>query len=266
MPRYNQIFLSIIIPTYNEEKRILGSLEKIQDFMKNSRDNSRLVSIEVIIVDDGSLDRTVPIVTAFIKNKPLFRLIENSHRGKALTVKRGIAEAQGEFVLFSDADLSTPINEVNQMLKIMIEQNVDIVIATREGKTASRLHEPYSRHFFGRIFNFVIRTFILSEFQDTQCGFKLFKKKVAQELFQSLLVYGEHRPKTKMAFTGAFDTELLLIAQQRKFQIAQHPVTWTYYQTQNVKPLREIPLILIDLSLIFINKLKGKYQKPIISA
>ena len=255
MPKSNQINLSIIIPTYNEEKRISQSLTDIQNFIKTQE-----YQTEVIIVDDGSSDQTESLVKKFCLLHPDFKLVKNPHLGKALAVKKGIEEANGEYILFSDADLSTPIETVIPMLKALTEENFRLVIASREAKNAVRINEPYSRHLLGRAFNLIIKLLFLPKIQDTQCGFKMFDGKVAKKIFQDLLVFIEKNKTIKTAYTGAFDVEILLLAKKYGYKIKEIPITWTYSSISKVNPFNELRYLFHDLFWLFINKMKGYYR------
>ena len=248
-------FLSIIIPTFNEECRIAQSLTVIQSFVKTQK-----YQIEVIIVDDGSSDQTENLVKNFCLKHSDFKFVKNSHLGKALTVKRGVEETTGKYILFSDADLSTPIETINPMLEDLIHQNFEVVIASREAKNAIRINEPYSRHILGRIFNFAIKLFFLPKIQDTQCGFKMFEGKVAKKIFNNLLVFKARGKPAKTAYTGAFDVEILLLSKKYGYRIKEIPVTWTYSNISKVNPINELRYLFHDIFWLLINKIQGKYH------
>jgi dolichyl-phosphate beta-glucosyltransferase len=183
MPKSKEIFLSVVIPAYNEEKRILKSLEKIYEYL-----NSQLFAYEIIISDDGSVDSTRSIVKRFQEDWKELILLENKHKGKAPAVIAGVKKAKGKNILFTDTDLSVSIEEVGKMLPWTENQGYDVVIASREGPSAVRMNEPYIRHFMGRVFNLIVQMLVLPGINDTQCGFKLFKHHAAHEIIDVLRV------------------------------------------------------------------------------
>jgi glycosyltransferase involved in cell wall biosynthesis len=245
--------LSVIIPAYNEEENFKkGALDKVADYFKKSS-----FLYEVIVVDDGSIDKTAMLVADFIKNKENWRLIKNPHQGKAATVRKGVEEAEGENVLFTDFDQATPISEVEKLLPFL-NKGYSVVIGSREIKGAKREKEPFYRHLMGKIFNLVVKIIAFGGVADTQCGFKLFKTEVAKELFSQLKVYQSR--KIESAFTGAFDVELLFLAQKQGFQIAEVPVHWRHFETERVNPIKDSVRMFFDVLKIRINDLLGKYD------
>lgn len=246
-------FLSIVIPAFNESSNFnKGSLQKIADYL-----NSHSLNCEVLIIDDGSTDETISLVSNFIKNKANWYLIKNPHQGKAATVAEGVKRARGECVLFTDFDQATPISEVEKLLPFL-SKGYDIIIGSREIKGAKREKEPLYRHLMGKIFNLVVKLFIFRGIQDTQCGFKLFKTTLAQALFAQLLV---NKPKKiKNAFTGAFDVELLYLAQKKGYKIAEVPVEWQHYKTIRVNPIKDSVHMFFDVLKIRLFDLMGKYE------
>lgn len=245
--------LSIIIPAYNEEQNFKkGALKKVAGYLKNCD-----FSWEVIVVDDGSCDKTAQLVASFIKNKKNWRLIKNPHQGKASTVQRGVKEAIGENVLFTDFDQATPISEVEKLLPFL-NKGYSIVIGSREIKGAKREKEPFYRHLMGKIFNLVVKIIAFAGIDDTQCGFKLFKTKVAKELFSELKVY--EKKETKNAFTGAFDVELLYLADKRGYDIAEVPIHWRHFKTERVNPIKDSMRMFFDVLKIRLYDFLGRYE------
>lgn len=246
-------FLTIIIPTYNEVDNFnRGVLNKIAEYLKTFPQ-----TWEVIIVDDGSEDQTTQLIEKYIKNKINWRLIRNPHQGKAATITTGVRQAQGENILFTDFDQATPLSEIEKLLPFL-KKNYDFIIGSREVKGAKREKEPFYRHLMGKVFNLVVKLFLLQGIQDTQCGFKLIKLFTAKDLFSRLLVY---RPeKIKNAFTGAFDVELLYLAQKRNYRIAEVPVSWQHYKTTRVSPIKDSLRMFIDVLKIRFYDLLGKYE------
>lgn len=245
--------LSIIIPAYNEEESVKrGVLEDVNTYL-----STRKYEWEVIIVDDGSLDQTASFIDQWIRGKSQWRLIWNPHNGKAEAVKTGVLAATGDAILFTDFDQATPLSEVEKLLPFL-RKGEDIVIGSREVKGSERLKEPWHRHLMGKGFNFVVQLVAIGGIHDTQCGFKLFKNHVAKDLFQSLVVYS--KGKETSAFTGAFDVELLYIAQKRGYKIAEVPVSWKYVKTVRVNPLRDSVRMFWDVVRIRLTDLFGGYR------
>lgn len=223
---------SIVIPAYNEAKRIGKTLERILEFV-----NENELPCEIIVVDDGSSDETPHLVESMMKSHPQLRLIRlPTNRGKGGAVKTGVFNARGEYILFSDADLSTPIEELFNLF-YWIEKGYDIAIASR-GLPQSRLevHQPFFREFMGRIFNLLVRLFLLPGIYDTQCGFKLFRREVAMEVFK------------RQRFEGfSFDFEILYIARKLNYKIKEVPVVWRNAPGSKVKVLRNGFSSLLDI-------------------
>ncbi|MFC1711811.1 dolichyl-phosphate beta-glucosyltransferase [Patescibacteria group bacterium] len=247
------IYLSVIIPCYNEEKNFeKGSLDKVKVYLKDKFNKT----FEVIIVDDGSTDKTAELVASYIKDKDSYFLLKKSHQGKALTVAAGVLEAKGKYILFTDFDQATPLAEIEKLMPF-VKKGYDIVIGSREVKGARREKEPFYRHLMGKVFNLVVQIVVLPGIHDTQCGFKLFENKVAKKLFSQLKV---SHIQTDRAFTGAFDVELLFLAQKLKFKIAEVPVFWQHYETKRVNPFYDSIKMFFDVLKIRLNDILGKYD------
>ncbi len=246
--------LSVIIPCYNEERNFQqGSLEKVYTFLKEKF----LSQYEVIIVDDGSSDASISLIEDYLKDKKNWFLIKKEHQGKAAAVEEGVRRAVGRYVLFTDFDQATPINEAEKLLSFITQKGYDIVIGSREGKGSKREKEPFYRHLMGRVFNLLVQLLALPGIDDTQCGFKLFKTKQAKVLFPQLKV---GHIQTKRAYTGAFDVELLYLARKRGLRIAEVPVVWTHYKTNRVDPIKDSLKMFADLVKIRVNDFTGKYD------
>ena len=218
-------------------------------------------SYEVIIVDDGSKDSTVKLVNNYISTRDNIYLIENPHKGKGFAVRTGVLMSEGKYILMSDADLATPIEELKRLLVWIEGNNYDFVIASREGLGAKRSDEPFIRHLMGRVFNLLIRIIVMINFKDTQCGFKLFKGEEARLVFSKLILFGDSAEIVKYPKVTAFDVEVLVIAKNIGLKVKEVPVAWTYVATKRVSAIRDSLLMLSEIIKIRINDLFGKYSK-----
>jgi len=246
-------FLSVVIPAFNEiENFQSGALDGVHTYMKGLQK-----PWEVLIVDDGSTDGSPDLIADFCKKHKGFRLVQNSHMGKSGTVARGVAEAQGEYILFTDFDQATPISEWKKLLPYL-EEGYSVVIGSREVAGSKREKEPFHRHLMGKGFNFGVKLLAVSGISDTQCGFKAFEGKAAKTLFSKLQVY---KPREiTSAFTGAFDVEVLFIARKMGLRIAEVPIIWHHVKTNRVNPLRDSVLMALDVVKIRLFDLAGKYS------
>ncbi|MBI3980832.1 glycosyltransferase family 2 protein [Candidatus Microgenomates bacterium] len=248
------IHLSVIVPCYNEQENLQkGSLFRINDYLTKAN-----YTWEVIIVDDGSTDASREQIEKFISVHRGFRLVKNSHQGKAQAVITGVNLAQGQLVLFQDLDQATPIEEVEKLLPF-IEKGYSVVIGSRNTR---REGSPFLRLLMSRGF-MLLRTFILGlgEIRDTQCGFKLFTKEAVKEIFPKLRLYlpqnGQvHGPMV----TAGFDVEVLYLAKKFRFKIKEVPVFWHYVETRRVNPVTESINGLLDMLKLKVNNLKGYYS------
>ena len=246
-------YLSVIIPAYNEEPNFKkGLIDEVPLYLEKQE-----YSYEVLIVDDGSSDNTARLAQDFAKHHNNFRVIKNPHQGKAQTVKKGVEEAQGELILFTDFDQATPISEVAGLLKYIPEY--DIVIGSRQLPGAKREKEPIHRHIMGLGFNFVVQLFTIRGIRDTQAGFKLFKGNVAKELFSALKVYAKGK-QVKGALVTAFDVELLFLANKRGYKIKAVPIIWHHVATTRVNPIKDSLRMFRDVVKIRLNDIKGVYK------
>ncbi|MBI5351631.1 MAG: glycosyltransferase family 2 protein [Chloroflexi bacterium] len=242
----NSPFLSIIIPAYNEEKRLPRTLGQIFTFLEKQSYSS-----EIILVENGSSDRTLGLAQDFASTHPTLIVIHENKSGKGNAVRRGMLEAHGAYRFICDADLSMPIEEVEKFLPPALD-NYDLVIASREARGSVRYNEPTYRHWGGRAINLVIRALILPGLKDTQCGFKCFRAEVADKLF---------RQQTLMGWS--FDIELLYIARRKKMRIKEIPIQWYYGTDSKVNAVRDALRMIGDIFRIHINAWRGRYDlKP----
>ena len=199
--------LSLIIPAFNEQSRISESLEQSWEYLA-----VQPYSFEVILSDDGSTDDTRAIAQAFATDREDMRVLSIEHGGKAAAIRAGMSAARGEIVVFTDADLATPISYVKEFMDA-IERGADVVIGSREGAGASRVGEPIYRHLMGRAFNRLVQTLVLPGIDDTQCGFKAFTRFASREIIRRARLYADHDVVTGARVT-AFDVEMLVIARK----------------------------------------------------
>lgn len=253
--RNSTIEYSVVIPAYNEADKIVRTLTQVVAFMDDFAK-----SYEVLVVDDGSADNTAAIVEGFSKENQTVRLIRNRHKGKGPTVWTGVMKADGEYIYMADADLATPISELKKLSLWIKEKDYDIVIASREGSGALRVGEPFYRHLMGRVFNKWVQIVALPGIKDSQCGFKLFKKNTAKEIFKKLAIYGKETKEIEKAYLGAFDVEVLYLAKKLKKRVKELPVTWSYVATTRLNPISDSINMAKDVFIVRINDLRGKYK------
>lgn len=246
---------SIVIPAYNEEAGITSSLTKTINFM-----SSYSPLYEVIVVDDGSTDGMAGVVERYALEHQEIKLVRNAHKGKGFAVRTGILEASGKYVLMSDADMATPIEELKRLMVWITDHGFDVVIASREGIGAKREGEPLYRHLMGRIFNYLVQIITLPGINDSQCGFKLFKAEAAKDIFERLKIYGADCGEIKGAYVGAFDVEVLYLAKKLGYKIREVPVSWTFVKTARINPIRDSAKMLLDVLKVRVNDLKGVYR------
>jgi dolichyl-phosphate beta-glucosyltransferase len=238
--------LSVIIPLYNEEKRISQTISVIADYLKRN-----LKSYEIILVNDGSTDNTLLVIKKIQEELQNIVIIENQkNKGKGYSIRRGVLEVKGKYILFSDADLSTPIEEIERLMP-KLEEGFNIAIGSR-GLPDSRilLHQGKIRENMGRIFGFIVRKFIGLKIRDTQCGFKLFPKKVANLIFREQTING-----------FSFDVEFLLIAKEKGLRIAEVPIVWRDSNESKVNIFTEPVKMLRDLIRIKWKHLRKNYSQ-----
>ena len=236
--------LSIIIPAHNEERRLPQTLEQVLVFLKEQTYTS-----EVLIVENGSSDRTFEIAQEFASKHPDLRVLRESRSGKGLAVRRGMLEARGEYRFMCDADLSMSIDQVNTFLP-PLSGDVDIAIASREAPGAVRDGEPSYRHIGGRVINFIIRALILPGLQDTQCGFKCFSAAAAEQTFRHQTLPG-----------WSFDIELLYIARRRGLTIREIPIRWRFNAETKLSAMQDALRMVRDIFCIHRNARRGDYDR-----
>lgn len=246
--------LSIVIPTYNEASRIDSTIESIVSWLESQPYES-----ELIIVNDGSTDDTSARARKHQERHPAVRVIDIPHAGKAAAVRKGVAVSSKDLILFTDADLATPLTFV-EPFRLAVEAGYDIVIGSREGAGAKRIGEPAIRHFMGRVFNVLVRVLVLPGIQDTQCGFKMFTRPAALDLFGAARLYADEEEQTSGARVTAFDVELLLIARRRSYAMKIIPVTWTFGENSKVNPVADTLNNLRDVLSVKWNDLRGRYD------
>jgi glycosyltransferase involved in cell wall biosynthesis len=239
---------SIVIPAYNESARIPATLQSVVDCIRQ-----RGWSAEVVVVNDGSSDSTAEVVRAFAAANPEVRLLENpGNRGKGYSVRSGMLQAHGEVVLFSDADLSAPIEEADGLFNA-IAAGADIAIGSRWLETKRQtIRQPFYRQFFGRCFNGVTRFVMGLKFADTQCGFKAFTRAAAQTVFQLQTIE-----------RWGFDPEILFIALKRGYRIQEVAVSWAHDERTRMSYLKDGIKMLEEIAIVRWNALLGRYGKQV---
>jgi len=247
LPKVNPEY-SIVIPAFNEHARIGQTLERVLDCVHSHGWNA-----EVLVVNDGSSDDTAAIIEGFAAKDPIVRLINNpNNRGKGYSVRNGMLQASGNIVMFTDADLSSPMEEA-ELLFSAIREGADIAIGSRwlEVKRQT-LRQPLYRRFFGRCFNAVTRMVMALPFADTQCGFKAFTREAAQTVF-----------RLQRIERWGFDPEILFIEIKRGYSIREVPVTWGHDERSRISYLRDGIKMLEELAFVRWNALTGVYTKPV---
>ena len=237
--------LFIVIPAFNEELRLPGTLESIARYIK-----SGLRTVEVLVVDDGSQDRTAAVAESFRSQIPCLRVVPNGvNRGKGYSVRHGVEESRGRIVLFTDADLSAPIEEAGKLIDAL--QHFDVAIGSRAvDRGLITVHESPFREFAGIIFNKIVRLILWLPFVDTQCGFKAFNRKRCQVIFEQQRIE-----------RFGFDPELLYLARHHGLRAAEIPVRWGHSPATKVSMLRDSIQMFLDVFKIRWNALLGRYPR-----
>lgn len=222
----------MIIPAYNEDQRILPTLERVREYF-----SAQSYTWSVTLVSDGSTDKTVELAQGFADNNPNFFVLHYSpNRGKGYAVKKGMLEVEGQWILFSDADLAAPIEEVEKLLE-HAKKGADVSIGSRPLKESKlEIHQPFYREMLGRGFNLAVQLLAIRGIHDTQCGFKLFSKKAARDVFSRCKLDG-----------FSFDFEALMIARDLGYRIDEVPIRWRHQEGSKVVLMRDGPRMLRDL-------------------
>lgn len=238
---------SFIVPAYNESERLAISLPKIVDYVHQQQ-----LPGEIIVVNDGSSDNTADVVQRFAKLYPEVRLLENpGNRGKGYSVRNGMLHAHGDVMLFTDADLSSPITEAGKLFAA-IQQGADVAIGSRWLQSELQTErQPWHRQLYGRLFNLALRLVLGLRYRDTQCGFKAFARTAAQTVFT----------RQRIERWG-FDPELLFLANKFKLRTAEVPVQWAHDHRSKISPLRDGLKMGVEVLNVRWNDMRGLYQEP----
>jgi dolichyl-phosphate beta-glucosyltransferase len=235
-------FLSIIIPAFNEADRLPNNLRKINTYLTKQDYTS-----EIVVVENGSSDGTYQIVNDMQSEICCLTVLHEDQVGKGWAVRQGMIKARGDYRFICDADLSMPIEEIAKFMP-PLQLSAPIAIGSREAPGAVRYDEPQYRHIIGRVFNWLVRTLLVRDLKDTQCGFKLFREDIVHAIFPQLTITG-----------WTFDVEALYIAQKMGVRIIEIPIHWHHHSHSTVRVIRDSFRMGIDLLIIRLNDLRGKY-------
>ena len=239
-----RVLLSLILPAYNEEKRLPECMEKVAGFVASYPE-----PIEVILVENGSRDRTYELGLEYAAKYSWLTVLKEQTPGKGNAVRRGMLEAHGRYRMFADVDFSMPISEVSNFIPPILS-DYDVAIGSREVKGSVRYDEPVTRHFTGRVFNLIVRILLgLPNIHDTQCGFKSFSAEAAERLFRVQCIKG-----------WAFDAEVPFIAKQYGYKIIEVPVQWYYDGNSKINVIQDSIKMFRELLQIRRNYREGKYK------
>jgi len=235
---------SIVIPAYNESRRIAGTLDRVLAYVAHQNWDA-----EIIVVNDGSKDDTPKIIREYERKHSCLRVIDNpGNRGKGYSVRNGVLAAQGQLILFTDADLSAPIEEAGKLFQA-ISAGADVAIGSRWLRSDLQTErQPWARQLFGRVFNIIQRVVLGLKFKDTQCGFKAFTRAVAQDVF----------PRQRIE-RWAFDPEVIFLAQKFGYKVVEVPVAWAHNDKSTIHPLRDGTRMFLEVLKIRWIDLTGKY-------
>jgi dolichyl-phosphate beta-glucosyltransferase len=244
MASSESITLSIVVPAYNEEMRLPGTLATLLAYLRQQP-----WTWEVRVVDDGSADETARVGERFAADEPRVVVQREPHRGKGGAVKAGLIAAAGAFRFICDADLSMPAAEIRRFLP-PVAVDFDVAIGSREGLAARRVGEPAYRHLMGRLFNFVVQRLALPGIEDSQCGFKMFTQRAVSTIFPRVTVNG-----------WAFDVEVLTIAREQGLRVIEVPIEWHFHQESRVSMVRDGFGMLRELLRIRARAMRGLYRR-----
>jgi glycosyltransferase involved in cell wall biosynthesis len=244
-------FLSVVISAYNEEKSLkAGVLGELAEYLRKVD-----YPWEVLIVDDGSQDKTAELIEGFAASHKGFRLLREPHRGKGGGVIAGMVKAKGDIVLFTDMDQATPITQLKKVLP-KFDAGYDIVIGSRSGREGAPLIRKVMAYGFSALRFLVLRL----PYKDTQCGFKAFNKKATTEIFKRMKIFSEKMRAQGASVTAGFDLEILYLARKLGLRVAEVPVEWHHKEGTKVNPLKDSWEGFRDLMRVRINALAGKYK------
>jgi len=237
--------LSIVIPAFNEERRLPKAIERIGSYL-----SARPLQAEILVVDDGSSDATPKLIESYREKYPGLRLIANGrNRGKGFSVRHGMLEARGEIALFTDADLSTPIEEADKLLAALRENGFDAAIGSRAlDRSLIEVHQSAFREWAGTFFNRLVRQITVIEFSDTQCGFKAFRRERTRIIFEQQRIE-----------RFGFDPEILFLAKRHGLRVAEIPVRWSHDAATKVNVVEDGIRMFLELLVIRSNSLRGLY-------
>lgn len=252
--RVNNVSISIVIPSYNEMANLQkGVLDKIDHYVSRKK-----FSCEIIVVDDGSTDGSREFVEKFARENPEFKILKNNHLGKAGAVTEGVLRAKGDYILFTDMDQATPIEELEKLLPF-VENGYDVVIGSRN---KVRKGSPFTRQLMSNSVIFLRKLLVgIHSIYDTQCGFKLFSRKSATDIFTKVKeIHSGYQSIHGSSVTAGFDIELLYLAVKHGYRIKEVPVDWLYVESRRVSPIKDSIEGLLDLIKIRMNIIKGIYK------
>lgn len=222
--------LSIIVPAYNEEKRLPNTLDRLAHFANHAG-----MACELVVVDDGSRDGTRRVVQAAMQRQSNLRLIENPHSGKAYTVRTGLLQARGKYALHADADLSTPPEEFLKLVNAL-QAGCDIAIGSRAGRPGA----PWYRLLMSTTWRILVGLVVIRGFRDTQCGFKAYHTRVAQHVLQHTLLYSTpSQSLTTASVAAAADVEMLYVARKLGYRISEVPLAWLHADESKIRPMQD---------------------------
>lgn len=243
--------ISIVIPSFNEENNIrTGALSGMVDYLKEQN-----YSWEIIVVDDGSTDKTADLARQFAKHHKYIKVLQEPHRGKGGTVIAGMLRASGDIVIFDDMDQATPIDQLERILP-KFRDGFDIVIGSRAGREGAPLIRKTMALGFSILRNLVLQL----PYKDTQCGFKAFTKNASKEIFKRLQIFNQKQAQSGASVSAGFDLEILYVARKLGLKVAEVPVVWHHKEGTKVNPIKDSWEGFRDLIKVRLNALQGKYK------